>query len=48
LSELEQSRKSTKPLPLEVIENVQEAIWGGDHRIGEGRAAPARGPGSSR
>jgi len=26
LSELEQSRTSAKPLPLEVIENIQEAI----------------------
>jgi putative transposase len=27
LSQLEQSTTSAKPLPLEVIENVQEAIW---------------------
>jgi transposase-like protein len=29
LSQIERSRTSTKPLPLEVIENVQEAIWAG-------------------
>jgi len=29
LSQIEQSRTSAKPLPLEVIENVQEAIWAG-------------------
>ncbi len=29
LSQIEQSRTSTKSLPLEVIENVQEAIWAG-------------------
>lgn len=29
LSKIEQSRTSPKPLPLEVIENVQEAIWSG-------------------
>lgn len=29
LSQIEQSRTSPKPLPLEVIENVQEAIWSG-------------------
>lgn len=27
LNAIEESRKSGKPLPLEVIENVQEAIW---------------------
>ena len=29
LSQIEQSRTSARPLPLEVIENVQEAIWAG-------------------
>ncbi len=29
LSQIEQSRTSPKPLPLEVIENLQEAIWAG-------------------
>jgi len=29
LSQIEQSRTSAKPLPLEVLENVQEAIWAG-------------------
>jgi transposase-like protein len=29
LSQIEQSRTSAKPLPIEVIENVQEAIWSG-------------------
>jgi transposase-like protein len=29
LSQIEQSRTSAKSLPLEVIENVQEAIWSG-------------------
>jgi len=29
LSQIEQSRTSTRPLPLEVIENLQEAIWAG-------------------
>jgi len=29
LSQIEQSRTSARPLPLDVIENVQEAIWSG-------------------
>src|SRR6266542_6661302 len=29
LSQNEQSRTSARPLPLEVIENIQEAIWSG-------------------
>ena len=29
MSQIEQSRTSAKPLPLEVIENVQQAIWAG-------------------
>jgi transposase-like protein len=29
LSQIEQSRTSARPLPLEVLENVQEAIWAG-------------------
>ncbi len=29
LSQIERSRTSAKPLPLEVIENVQEPIWSG-------------------